>query len=48
MKNTKIELRISAEEKQLIKDYCEEHDLTVSEFIRNTVMNKIIIKGENE
>ena len=38
-----IEFRLTAEEKQQIKDYCKEKHLTVSEFIRmacSRIMNQ--------
>lgn len=36
-----ISLRVSAEDEQLIKHYAEIHNVTISEFIRNAVLEKI-------
>lgn len=40
-KNLTIEFRLTAKEKELIKEYAAAHNLTVSEFIRITLLNKI-------
>lgn len=32
---TKIEIRLTPEEKELIKKYCESKNITVSDFVRN-------------
>lgn len=34
LSNKRIEIRLTPEEKQLIKDYCAERHITVSEYIR--------------
>lgn len=36
-----ISLRVSMEDEQLIKQYAEIHNMTISEFIRKTVLEKI-------
>lgn len=36
-----ISLRVSAEDEQLIKQYAEVHNMSVSEFIRKTVFEKL-------
>lgn len=36
-----ISLRVSAEDEQLIKHYAKIHNVTISEFIRNAVLEKI-------
>lgn len=33
-KDTIIQFRLTAEQKELIKDYCRKHNISVSEFIR--------------
>lgn len=36
-----ISLRVSMEDEQLIKQYAEVHNMTISDFIRKTVLEKI-------
>lgn len=36
-----ISLRVSAEDEQLIKQYAEVHNMTISEFIRKAVFEKL-------
>ena len=36
-----IEFRLTPREKELIKEYAKEHNISVSEFIRITCLNKI-------
>lgn len=36
-----ISLRVSVEDEQLIKQYAEIHNMTISDFIRKTVLEKI-------
>lgn len=36
-----ISLRVSTEDEQLIKQYADIHNMTISEFIRRTVLDKI-------
>lgn len=40
-KTVKIEIRLTPNEKKLIKEYAEAHDITVSELIRNLCLSKI-------
>lgn len=46
-KTKKIEVRLTPEEKELFKEWCEERGYTVSEFIRDTI-NKAIYKEEKQ
>ena len=43
---SQMKFRLSAEMKQQIQDYCEQHNITASEFIRFAV-NKIFEKEDS-
>ena len=45
-KNTKIEIRISEEEKQKLQEILKAKKLSISAFLRNYIQN--FIKGENK
>ena len=48
IKDKKIDFRVSATEKERIKEYAEEHEMTVSELLRAALNRFIAIeKGEN-
>lgn len=40
-KNEFIKVRVSSSEKEQIKSYCENHNITISELIRMACLNKI-------
>ena len=40
-KTKKIEVRLTAEEKNLIQEYCQERQITVSEFVRISCLKNI-------
>lgn len=40
-KNVSIEFRLTPKEKELIKEFAREHNLSVSEFIRMACFNQI-------
>lgn len=44
-KDIQIKVRISATDKDKIDSYCEKHNLTISDFLRVAINNKLI-KGE--
>lgn len=46
IKNTKIELRITQQDKEKIKEYADKHNMTMSEFIR-FACEKIFQKEDN-
>lgn len=41
IKDIQIKVRISATEKEIIDSYCEEHGLTISNFLRAAINKKI-------
>ena len=50
MDNTKdniIRFRLTAEQKEQIKDYCRKHNITVSEFVRNACETIFAVGGNN-
>ena len=47
-KNLTIEFRLTAKEKELIKEYAQAHNISVSEFIRITCLNKIQQEVNND
>ena len=40
-KDTQIHLRLSNEDKETLKTYCDEHNISCTAFIYNTIMEKI-------
>lgn len=40
-KSEVIKIRITPEDKRTIVDYCENHSIQMSEFIRNSILNLI-------
>lgn len=40
-KLSRFEFRLTEEEKEKLYEYCEKHDITMTKFVRNLVMNKI-------
>lgn len=41
IKDIQIKVRITATEKDKISSYCEEHNLTVSDFLRSAIYKKL-------
>jgi antitoxin component of RelBE/YafQ-DinJ toxin-antitoxin module len=41
VKNLFIKVRVSPKEKEILQKYCEEHNITISEFIRMNCFNKV-------
>lgn len=35
-RSVKIEIRLTPEEKEVIKAYCEKHKITISDFVRSS------------
>lgn len=48
IKDKKIDLRVSAAEKERIKEYAEEHDMTVGELIRSALNRFMAIENKKE
>lgn len=46
IKNQVLKLRISATEKEKIKEYAEAHDMTVSELIRKAIIRFVAIEKD--
>lgn len=46
IKNEVLKLRISATEKEKIKEYAEVHDMTVSELIRKAIIRFVAIEKD--
>lgn len=46
LSSARLEIRLTEAEKQSYRDYCEKHDMTMSEFIRETCNNRIIQEGK--
>lgn len=44
-KNYFLKVRVTKEERDLVKEYCEKHDVTISDLIRSS-FNKIFINQE--
>ena len=40
-KNYQIKVRLTATEKEAVNNYCEKHGMTVSEFLRAAIENKL-------
>lgn len=40
-KNFQIKVRLTATEKDAVNNYCEKHGMTVSEFLRTAIENKL-------
>lgn len=47
IKNKKIEFRLTEKEKELIQQYADKRDMTMSEVIRE-LCEKIFVKGQEE
>ena len=48
VKNEILKLRISASNKQEIKEYAEAHNITLSELVRKALMSFIALEGEKK
>ena len=46
--DTKILLRLTKEDKELIVKYCNEHDYIISKFVRRAIINTIKNNMKNE